>query len=291
MFKSAKLNLITAMLIFGTIGIFGRYISLPSSVIAAVRGIVGMLFLCLVVFIKKKPISKTDIKNNLLKLFFSGAAIGFNWVLLFEAYRYTTVATATLCYYLAPIIALLASSVLFKEKMGLRKIICVITALVGMMGVSGFLPNGKIPQNEIAGVLFGVGAAVFYATVILINKKIKDISPYDKTIVQLGIAGVVIAVYSLFTIEKAELLFDLKTIILLLVVGVIHTGVTYLMYFAAIPEIPVHTSAILSYIDPVTALFISFVVLREKATVYSLIGAVLVLGSTLLSEISFKKEK
>ena len=291
MFKSAKLNLITSMLIFGTIGIFGRYIPMPSSVIAAVRGIVGMLFLCLVVFLKKKPISKTAIKNNFLKLLLSGAAIGFNWVLLFEAYRYTTVATATLCYYFAPIFALLASSFLFKEKIGLRRVFCIITALIGMMGVSGFLPHGKIPQNEIAGVLFGVGAAALYATVILFNKKIKDISPYDKTIVQLGVAGVVIAVYCLFTVEKAELVFDIKTIVLLLVVGVVHTGFTYLMYFAALSEIPVHTSAILSYIDPVTALFISWLVLKEDVTIFSAIGAVLVLGSTLLSEVSFKKGK
>ncbi len=290
MLNNAKLRLITAMLIFGTIGLFVRFIDLPSSVIALARGLVGMLFLLVVTAVKKKPVSVASVRKNALWLLLSGVALGFNWVLLFEAYRFTTVATATLCYYLAPIAALLLSCILYGEKMTVKKSVCALTALVGMAGVSGFLPNGKIPKAEIKGVLFGLAAAALYATVILLNKKIRDISPYDKTIVQLGVSAVVMAVYCLFTVRFDSLSLDVKTLSLLLLVGVVHTGITYLLYFGAIGEISVSASAILSYIDPVTALIISWLVLKESTTLYGVLGAVVVLASALISELP-KREK
>ena len=290
MLKNAKFRLITAMLLFGTIGLFVRYIPLPSSVIALSRGVLGMLFLLAVTKVKKTPLDKTAIKKNAVWLLPSGIALGFNWALLFEAYRFTSVATATLCYYLAPIAAILISVPLYREKMTVKKGVCAVFALVGMAGVSGFLPNGKIPQSEITGVLFGISAAALYATVVLLNKKITDISPYDKTIVQLGVSAVVMTVYCLLTVEKQQISINPKTILLLLVVGIVHTGITYLFYFGASGEINVSTSAILSYIDPVTALFISWFVLREKATLFAVVGAVLVLFSALFSEIKIPKK-
>ncbi len=290
MLKNAKFRLITAMLLFGTIGLFVRYIPLPSSVIALSRGVLGTLFLVAVTILKKTPLDIKAIKKNAVWLLLSGAALGFNWALLFEAYRFTSVATATLCYYLAPIAALLLSVPLYHEKMTVKKAVCALLALVGMAGVSGFLPNGKIPQSEIKGVIFGISAAALYATVILLNKKITDISPYDKTIVQLGISAVFMAVYCLLTVKKEALVLNPKIVVLLLLVGVVHTGITYLFYFGAIGEINVSTSAILSYIDPVTALFISWVVLREKATLFAVVGAVLVLFSALFSETEIPKK-
>lgn len=290
MSKNAKFRLITAMLLFGTIGLFVRYIPLPSSVIALSRGVLGTLFLVAVTILKKTPLDIKAIKKNAVWLLLSGVALGFNWALLFEAYRFTSVATATLCYYLAPIAALLLSVPLYSEKMTVKKAGCALLALVGMAGVSGFLPNGKIPQSETKGVIFGISAAALYATVILLNKKITDISPYDKTIVQLGISAVFMAVYCLLTVKKEALVLNPKIVVLLLLVGVVHTGITYLFYFGAIGEINVSTSAILSYIDPVTALFISWFVLREKATLFAVVGAVLVLFSALFSETEIPKK-
>ena len=291
MIKNAKIRLITAMFIFGTLGLFVRYIPLPSSVIALSRGVLGMLFLLAVTLFKKRPLDKTAIKKNAVWLLPSGVALGFNWALLFEAYRFTSVATATLCYYLAPLTALLLSVPLYREKMTVKKGVCALFALIGMAGVSGFLGNAKISQSEIKGVLLGLSAAALYATIVLLNKKLSDISPYDKTIVQLGISAVVMTVYCLLTVEKQQISINSKTILLLLVVGIVHTGITYLFYFGAIGEIKVSTSAILSYIDPVTALLISWVVLKEKATVFAVVGAVVVLLSALFSEIEFPKKK
>lgn len=283
--KREKLKMITAMALFGTIGIFVRYIPLPSSIIAFCRGLVGMLFLLLVTLLRKSSISGQAIRKNLRWLILSGAFLGMNWILLFEAYRYTTVATATLCYYLAPIIVILAAPVLLKEKLTVRKIICTIVALIGMVCVSGVLQNGIPTLGEAKGILFGLGAAVLYATIILLNKKIHDISAYDKTIMQLGVSALVLVPYCLLTEDIGALSVEPKVLLLLLFVGIVHTGVTYFLYFGAIEHIHAQSVAIISYLDPVIAVLLSIFVLGEGMNVIGIIGAVLVLGAALMSEL------
>lgn len=285
----ARTKLILAMTIFGTIGIFVRYIPLPSSVIACVRGFVGVAFLLLVTFIKKSKISFKDIKKNLLLLVISGAFIGINWILLFEAYRYTTVATATLCYYMAPIFVTIASPFILKEKLTPKKGLCVLTALIGMVFVSGIIGSGSL-QINVPGIMCGLGAAFFYACVILLNKHLKDISSYDMTMTQLFVAAVVILPYTLLTAEFSVADLDVKALACLLIVGVIHTGFAYMIYFSSISSLKAQTVAIFSYIDPVIAIILSALFLKEEMGIFGLIGAVLILGSTLLSEINFKKK-
>ena len=282
---SAKFHIILSMLIFGTIGIFVRYVALPSSVIALVRGVVGTLFLLIFSRFRKTPLSREAIGKNLKLLILSGVAIGFNWILLFEAYRYTTVATATLCYYLAPVFVILASPFLVKESLTLRKILCVITALIGMVFVSGVLETSLSGSDELLGILCGVGAAVLYASVVLMNKKLTDIPGFDRTIVQLAAAAVSLLPYVLITERGTSIALSPLPIILLLVVGIVHTGFAYTLYFGSIKELPAQTSALFSYIDPVSAIILSALFLGERLTVFSTIGAVLVLGSTLLSEL------
>lgn len=285
----ARTKLILAMAIFGTIGIFVKYIPLPSSVIACVRGFVGVAFLLLMTFVKKSKISFKDIKKNLLPLVISGAFIGINWILLFEAYRYTTVATATLCYYMAPIFVTLASPFILKEKLTLKKGLCVFTALIGMIFVSGIVGTGSL-QINLPGILCGVGAAFFYACVILLNKHIKDISSYDMTMTQLFVAAVVILPYTLLTADISAVTLDAKAIICLFIVGIVHTGFAYMIYFSSISSLKAQTVAIFSYIDPVIAIILSALLLKEKMGLFGFIGAILILGSTLLSEINFKKK-
>ena len=282
-------KLILAMSIFGTIGIFVKYIPLPSSVIACVRGFVGVLFLLLVTFIKRNPISFKAIKKNLILLLVSGIFIGINWILLFEAYRYTTVATATLCYYMAPIFVTIASPFILKEKLTLKKGLCVLTALVGMVFVSGIVGSGSLHINA-AGILCGIGAAFFYACVILLNKHLKDISPYDMTMTQLFAASAVILPYTLLTAHISTVSLDTKAFICLAIVGIIHTGFAYMIYFSSISELKAQTVAIFSYIDPVIAIILSALLLKEEMGMYGIIGAVLILGSTLFSELNFKKK-
>ena len=164
------------MFIFGTIGLFVRNIALPSSIIALVRGVIGMSFLLLIISLQKKKLSKVSIQKNLKWLVLSGGFLGFNWILLFEAYRYTTVATATLCYYMAPILIILVSPIILKERLTLRKLLCVLAALLGVIGISGIIQSGLPTKKEGTGILLGIAAAVLYASVVLINKKIQIIS-------------------------------------------------------------------------------------------------------------------
>ncbi|MBO5139572.1 MAG: EamA family transporter [Peptococcaceae bacterium] len=290
LFSNPLLQLSLSMFIFGTIGIFVRHIPFPSSVIALARGGIGMLFLLLVVLVSRKKISKTDIRRNLIPLCLSGFFLGFNWILLFEAYRYTTVATATLCYYLAPVIVILVSPVILKEKLTAKKLICVAVALLGMVFVSGILETGLPTVGESKGILFGIAAAAFYASVVLCNKHIHDISSYDMTIMQLGIATVVLLPYTLLTESIGDLQFTASALGMLLFVAIVHTGVAYALYFSSMQGLSSHTIAIFSYVDPIVAIILSAILLHEPMGIFGVIGAVLILGSTLISGLPDKNE-
>ena len=289
--NNSKLVMMLAMFIFGTIGLFVRYIPLPSAVIAMVRGFVGAIFLFAVVKIKKQSFDKSAIKANLIKLCISGVLLGFNWILLFEAYRYTTVATATLCYYLAPVIVILVSPLVLRESLTKIKLLCVFAALVGMVFVSGVLDAGFSGGKEYTGILFGLGAACVYAGIVIVNKKIHDISAYDMTIMQLAIAGIVLLPYVLLTQDLSGIVLSGKAIALLAVVAILHTGVAYALYFGSMQKLRGQTVAILSYIDPIVAILLSALILKEPLGVNGAIGAVLVLGATFASEIIDSREK
>ena len=279
-----KLLLIFSMIIFGTIGIFRRYIELPSAFLAMSRGFIGTAYLVIFVLATKKGISKKSIKKNALPLILSGAFIGFNWILLFEAYNYTSVAVATLCYYMAPMIVIAVSPVILKEKLSGKKVACVLVALAGMVLVSGVTGMESFKLSEMKGVLLGLGAALLYATVVLMNKKIKDIGPYDKTIVQLASAGVVMLAYTLLVENVSKSDFSLVAVVMLVVVGVVHTGVAYAWYFGSMKSISAQTVALFSYIDPIVAIILSAVILGESMGVMEAVGAVMVLGAAALAE-------
>ena len=275
----ARLGLVAAMVIFGSIGIFRRYIPLPSGMIGACRGLMGMLFLLGVNLARGEKPSGKDIRANLPVLLLSGAAMGFNWILLFEAYRYTSVATATLCYYMAPIFVILASPIVLKEKLTLGKLLCVAAAVLGVALVSGVSEAGSL-----TGILLGLGAAVLYACVILLNKHLGSVSTGDRTIVQLGTAGAVLVPYSLLAESFTGVTMDGMSILMLLVVGAVHTGLAYWLYFGSMKELPAQTVALYSYIDPIVAILLSALILGEALTPLGILGAVLVLGATLVSE-------
>lgn len=283
--KSAKFQLISAMSIFGTIGIFVHYIPLSSAAVAFTRAVLGFAFLLLITFATDKRPSLKDIRKNLVLLIASGAAIAFNWILLFESYKHTTVSTATVCYYLAPLLLLLFSPIL-GERLTAKKLLCVGVALVGLVFVSGVVDKGLPSFAEIQGILLGVGAAILYATVMFLNKKLSPISAYDKTIVQLGSSAVVILPYLLLTEPIVFPALNGVQWILLLVVGIVHTGISYTMYFDSLKKLNTTTVAVFSYLDPVIAVILSAVLLKEHMTVANIIGTVLILGSALYSELS-----
>ena len=285
---NAKIKITAAMVTFGTIGILVRYIPLPSSIIALVRGVLATIFLLAVMAGGKRWPDKTAITRNLTLLLISGAFIGFNWILLFEAYNYTSIAVATLCYYLAPVFVIIASPFVLQEKLSMKKALCVIAALAGMVLVSGVIQNyvrgGNTEDLNLTGVLLGIGAGALYATIILMNKKLKDISSYDTTVMQLAAASIVLMPYCLLTVDMGALEVTPVSAVLLLIVGIVHTGIAYVLYFGSIKELPAQTVAIFSYIDPILAVLLSALLLKESMDMLSILGAILILGSTFVSE-------
>ena len=280
---AARLKLIVVMLLFGTIGIFVRTISMPSSIIALVRGIIGSIFLLLVVFARRTGIDMSAVKRNWWKLLLSGGCIGVNWILLFEAYRFTTVATATLCYYLQPVIVVLGSALVLKEKLSIRKLLCVLVAILGMIPVSGVLES--IPTSgEITGILLATGAALLYGINILTNKTMQGLSPFDMTIFCMITATLTLLPYTLLTEDWGAIVWEPSSVALLLVVGIIHTGVAYALYYSALEKMKAQEVAIYGYIDPICAILLSALLLSEPLTAGIVIGAVMILGATYISE-------
>ena len=277
--KKSLLMILLSMFIWGSVGIFRRMIPVSSAVLACSRGIIGTLFLILFVKVQGKRLFYPLRKRQILLLCLSGAVMGVNWILLFEAYNYTSVSTATLCYYMAPTIVVLLSPILFREPITLRKGICAAVAVVGMVFVSGVIENGLPSISEIKGVLFGLGAAVLYASVVIINKKLPGIDPFE-----LGSSALVLIPYLLVTGERIPANLSGTAVIMLLIVGLVHTGIAYAMYFGSVDGLQAQTVAILSYLDPITALVLSALVLHEKMTIYGVIGAVLIIGAALVSE-------
>ena len=277
-------DLILSMVIFGTIGIFRRYLPLSSGMIAFCRGLTGSLFLVLLVRLRGKRLLHNIGRNKTVWLIVSGALIGLNWIFLFEAYNETTVQVATLCYYMEPTIVILASSVLFGEKLTRTKAVCAGLALVGMVLVSGVLEGGAGAGNGAKGIAYGLVAAVLYSCVVLMNKKAAGIDPYEKTVIQLLSAALVMVPYLALTEDFAAIEWSTQTIILLAIVGIVHTGFAYALYFGSIDRLKAQTVALLSYIDPITALVLSALILGERLTAAGMIGAVLILGSAVVGE-------
>lgn len=279
------------MLIFGTIGIFVKFIPLPSSIIAMVRGFIGGGFLLSFTLIKGEKLNFSKLKKSGILVFLSGGAIGFNWILLFESYRYTTVATATLGYYMAPVFVILLSPIFLKEKLTAKKLLCVMLAVIGMVFVSGVL-SGQIPtKSEAMGIFLSLGAAAFYASIIIMNKKITHIPSNTRTILQLFSAAIVLIPYGFDTKGFANISLTFKTVLLLLIVSIIHTGIAYALYFGCMKKLNAGTVAIFSYIDPVFAIILSAIILPDETlTLNGIIGAVLILGAAFLSEWNFKRK-
>lgn len=280
------LPLVISMVIFGTIGLVRRSIPLPSDVIAFARGILGGVFLILYLKVTGRPLNWTAIRRrDFLLLVFTGAMIGFNWILLFEAYNNTTVAIATLCYYMQPVIILLVSPFVLKEKLTAKKTACIIAAVIGMFLISGVSGQAGMQGNHMRGILFGLGAAVLYAGVVLLNKKLADVPVFEKTIIQLLSAALCLLPYMVIHGTLHAYALEGTGIWMLLVAGILHTGIAYALYFSAVGGLPAQTSALFGYIDPVTAILLSALFLHEPLSAAGIAGTVLIIGSALVSEL------
>ncbi|MBP5659925.1 MAG: EamA family transporter [Lachnospiraceae bacterium] len=282
--KKPHIMMISALLIVGSIGVFRRFIPLSSSMLAFLRGIIGAASLFLFAIITKKKIFIKLPAKKMILMILTGVVLGVNWILLFEAYNYTTISKATLAYYMQPTILLFVSPLIFKEKLTLKKVICAALALAGMVLVSGVLELNGAASNDLRGVLLGLGAAVFYTLVVILNKINEGVDAYEKSVFQLLSAAIVLIPYLIIRNEFAGIALDSRGIILVLIVGIIHTGLVYILFFGSMSGLKAQTISVLSYIDPITAMIVSALLLKEGLSVLALLGAVLIICSSLVAE-------
>lgn len=264
-----------AMVVFGTLAPFVRQIAVSSGELALYRAILGAALIGVYLAATRQTLPKGN-RREVALLLLSGAAMGINWILLFEAYRYTTVSTATLCYYFAPVIVTVLSPLLFRERLTRRQVLCFVMATLGLVLITGMERGGSVK-----GVLFGLGAAVFYAAVVLLNKYIRGVDGIQRTFFQFLAAIVTLIPYVFFTGGVTLSRLDTPGWLCLLTVGLVHTGITYCLYFSSLKAIPGQRAAILSYMDPLVAVLVSVTVLREPLTWQQALGGSLILGFTL----------
>ena len=276
---------VASMVIFGTNGLIVANISLGSAEIVLMRTFLGSLFLLAIVLVKRS-FSFADLKADLIPATIGGAALGLNWVLLFSAYRSAGVGLSTLTYYCGPIIVLALSPVLFREKLTWNKLLAIAAVAVGMFCITGDIEPGSDVQT---GILFGGGAALLYASLIVANKRVKRLSGLNCAMYELIVAFFVVLIYLVASNVKLPVIPAAEDIVWVLVIGLVNTGLAYYLYFSSLQKLPGQTVALVCYIDPLTALLVSGAFLGEKLLAVQIAGAVLILGGACLGELKFKK--
>ena len=284
-----KVLMALSMAVFGTLPVFVKNIPLSSAEIALYRAVLAAVLTGIYIAAAKKNAKFKRIRRELPLIFVSGAAMGINWILLFEAYRYTSVSVATLSYYFAPVIVIIACPFLFRERLTVKQVFCFVMATAGVVLITGV--GGLGSGSEIKGIALGLSAAVFYASVILLNKRIRTVDGINRTFIQFITAAAVLLPYTAAAEGFHLMSLDFAGTLNLLAVGFIHTGVTYCLYFSSVTWLTGQQAAVLSYIDPLVAVVMSVTVLGESITPLQAAGGLMILGFTLLNEVRIKTNR
>jgi RarD protein len=284
----SKIQFILSMIIFGTIGLVVRNIDLSSSERALLSSFIGCLFLTILFFIMKKKISWHLVKSNASILLFTSIALGGNWIFLYQSYDHTTIANATLGYYFAPVFVMLLSPIILKEQLSFKKVVCIIVAIMGLLLIVGEgLSASK--TDDLLGLFYGLIAAAFYATLLLLNKFIKDMEKLELTMIQLGTTAILLMPYVFLTSGFRMFSVASSSIPFILILGIFNTGIGFWLFFAGMEKLKGQSIAMLSYVDPFIAILISALILQEQMTVLQMLGGTFLLASTFVSEIKSLK--
>ena len=284
--NSATLRYLFALGLYGTIGLFLHFTSYSSEFVVLCRGLLGSLFILLVLLYRKEKFDHVAIRKNLPLLICSGFALGFNWVFLFAGYRHG-IAITSLCNYLAPIIVVIISSLIYKEKINIYQVFCIITAFVGMLFLIGIFDNQSTGDPYC--VIYGLLAALGFVILVLCNRRLTDIKPLEKTFVQLLASAAIVFPYVLFN-KGFPTAFDLRSTIIVIILGIFHTGVAYICYFSSIDTLSPQSIAVLGYLEPVLNVLIGALILNEKIGLSGIIGAIMIVGASLGNELYADKK-
>lgn len=283
--KTSTVSFVSSLCIYGTIGWVLAYVNLPTEVVVVFRGLIGAAFILVVLFATKRRFDTTAVQANLGWLAAGGISLGLNWVFLFAAYRTTTVAVASLCNYMAPIMLIVIAPPLLGEPRSMKKAVCAVVAIIGMVLVSGVVEGGAEGVNA-QGIALGLGAAVFATTLVLSNKKLGDIPVFEKSSVQLLFATAAALPFALVVGLAQPLQPDALTVGLVVLLGLLHTGVAYCLYFGGLGHLRAQTAAVLGYVEPAVSVLVSTTILHEPLSILGWIGAALIIGAAVASEIA-----
>ena len=284
--KLPFLKYLMALLMFGTNGIVASHISLSSYEIVLLRTLIGSLFLIAIYFITGCKLSFYKNKKQSAFLAVSGIAMGASWMFLYEAYAQIGVSISSLLYYCGPVIVMALSPLLFNEKLTLLKIVGFIAVLTGI-----FLVNGNVSgQLNKWGILCGLMSAVMYSFMVICNKKAKDITGLENSMLQLLVSFLTSAV---FVGIKQGYAMDIQaeSVLPIVILGLVNTGVGCYFYFSSIDRLPVQTVAVCGYLEPLSAVIFSSLLLDEQLTMLQFIGAVLIIGGAMCGELVKRKTK
>ena len=251
-----------AMLLFGTLGLFVRQAHVAGDVLAFLRTLIGAAFLGVLLLLQRHRIQKIG-GRQLLYVLLSAAFLGFNWVFLFEAYAAATISIATVIYYTAPLLALLAAVFLFHESVTLRIVLGIVLTMGGLLCITQVTGTAV----QLKGILFAAAAALCYAGVLLTNQFLHDIDGLYFTFLQLLCSAGILFVYLLLE-GRIHLIPELPAASWpwIMCIAVVHTGVAYALYFTSLHHLTSSQAAVGSYLDPCIALLLSIFLLREPST-------------------------
>lgn len=292
--RNATEKYLLSLALFGSNGIVASLIDLPSLFIVLARVALGAALLCGIVLLSKS--ARANLKapkhpRQALYLAISGAALGVAWLFLFEAYRYVGVGVASLLFYCGPVIVMALSPVIFRTRLTAQKVAGFVAVLLGAFLVVG---NGLGAGIRPMGIFLGAMSAVAYAVMVIFSKKVSDIDGVECSAIQLLGSFAAVAVYmaatalaGTITLPTAAMLAHLN-VPAALCIGLVNTGLGCYLYFSSMGKLPVTRVAVCGYLEPLSAVVLSALLLGEAMTPANVVGACLILGGAIYSEMGDK---
>lgn len=278
--KSGRLKIISSMLIWGSVGIFARFSNLDGLTLAFLRVLFGSLFFVIFYSLRQRSwlsASFQSIKPNVGKVFLLGTVLGLNWVFFFSAVLHTQIAKALMIYYLAPVIVFILASAFLGEKITPKRAVLISIAFLGSLIIVS-QEEISFSNGDFLGILFALLAAFFYAGVTLLGRHLREIESSALTFFQLAFATLILAPFALrrgFTPSWSSFLVSL-------LIALIHTVFALLLYMQGLKEVEANESAILSYLDPMSAVLYAFLIFGEVPSLLTVIGGGLILTASLM---------
>ena len=276
--NKAYLKYVLGLLLFGLNGIVASRIHMPSYGIVFFRTLIGSLFLLCVHGLTGGRLRLVkQRRGHLVCLCVSGVAMGLSWMFLYEAYQRSGVGLASLTYYTGPVIVVALSPVLFREKLTGPMGVCFALVLAGMVLTN--LRQFGVGGDPI-GLFCGLMSAVMYAFMVIFNKKAASITGLKNSALQLSVSFLTVLIYVCVR-QGVSLPETVGEWLWLFVLGLVNTGVGCYLYFSSIGSLPVQHVSVLGYIEPLSALVFSALLLREGLGARELFGALLILGGAI----------